>query len=947
MTDQLFAEQLFERDNELDLLNDLLASCIRREGGRVVHVSGVTATGKTALLRCFAEHVAKAGARLIMATGSSGEQAMPLGIARQLVRGAATAFPTARGWEVMFEQGALNAGMSGAPEGGRAEVATLHVLNGLGVALLELAERDPLVIAVDDAQYADRPSLEFLLYLARRIGPSRVLLIVTQSSPVDPQFQADLLSQPHCARITLGLLSPGGVARMVTEHLGPAGTARLATACHAINGGNPLLVRAFVEDLHAARGLAQAPYADEPVVGRTYEEAVLRCLYRGPPDALAVAQGIAILGEHASPSLIASLIGSQPVAVGQAIQALTEAGLLASGRFRHEAARDATLADLPGARRAALHRCAAQLLFSTGASAVCVAHHLVSAGAPGEPWECDVLGEAAETALRDGEPEFATTCLQDVLRAGTTPARRAAYQVLLASAKWRVNPLAAGRFLDGLVDAIHSGQLSGRMAVDGIVQLLWSGRLAEATRALDHLSGGHDGEAGPGTAVELNRAEGWLVYAHPPLSTRVPARPAAETAIDLRISDLNLQPTGVLAAVLRDDRGERTDGSGGGPGDAELVAEAEQILQHSQLHDQEMGATLAALLALSYTDRPEKAAAWSRTLLGRAEQARVAPAWHALLTWIAGRISLQLGALERAEALAKAALVEVPPQSWGIAIGGPLAVLVHVSTAMGNLAQAARYLSQPVPEATFESVFGLDYLHARGHYHLATNRPTVALANFQTCGDLMTRWRMDRPIIVPWRSDAARALLKIGEQYKARELAQTQISILDQSHARTHGISLRVYALACETRERLHMLRQAVDLLQDSGDRLELAYALTDLSLTHHALGESGRARLTVRRARRLAEEYKISPLLTLLQPTASGGADGAHAADPDSILSQAEVRVATLAAQGDTNREIASKLFVTVSTVEQHLTRIYRKLSISRRSDLPVSFREYVANAG
>ncbi|MFD0428400.1 helix-turn-helix transcriptional regulator [Streptomyces zhihengii] len=62
--------------------------------------------------------------------------------------------------------------------------------------------------------------------------------------------------------------------------------------------------------------------------------------------------------------------------------------------------------------------------------------------------------------------------------------------------------------------------------------------------------------------------------------------------------------------------------------------------------------------------------------------------------------------------------------------------------------------------------------------------------------------------------------------------------------------------------------------------------------------------------------------------------------------LSDAERRVASLAAQGCTNREIARKLFVTVSTVEQHLTRVYRKLRINSRSDLPASLLSWVGNS-
>ncbi|MFD8315778.1 helix-turn-helix domain-containing protein [Kitasatospora purpeofusca] len=53
--------------------------------------------------------------------------------------------------------------------------------------------------------------------------------------------------------------------------------------------------------------------------------------------------------------------------------------------------------------------------------------------------------------------------------------------------------------------------------------------------------------------------------------------------------------------------------------------------------------------------------------------------------------------------------------------------------------------------------------------------------------------------------------------------------------------------------------------------------------------------------------------------------------------LSRAELRVAELAARGRTNRQIAHELFLTVSTVEQHLTSSYRKLGVKRRADLPV----------
>ena len=155
-------------------------------------------------------------------------------------------------------------------------------------------------------------------------------------------------------------------------------------------------------------------------------------------------------------------------------------------------------------------------------------------------------------------------------------------------------------------------------------------------------------------------------------------------------------------------------------------------------------------------------------------------------------------------------------------------------------------------------------------------------------------------------------------------------------------------AATSELRERPHILREAISALTGSGDRLELADALTDLGRAQHALGEYTQARIFAERARQVVSR------------PAPGGADtaaGSDGPDPEILsvagevagevggeteaavlkLSDAERRVASLAAQGYKNHQIANKLFVTVSTVEQHLTRVYRKLEINRRADLPL----------
>jgi DNA-binding CsgD family transcriptional regulator len=143
-----------------------------------------------------------------------------------------------------------------------------------------------------------------------------------------------------------------------------------------------------------------------------------------------------------------------------------------------------------------------------------------------------------------------------------------------------------------------------------------------------------------------------------------------------------------------------------------------------------------------------------------------------------------------------------------------------------------------------------------------------------------------------------------------------------------------------------------VDILQSCGDQLELAQALADLGRVQSGLGEPLRARMTVRRAWQMAKECRAETLSRALLPilrapdTRTEQPVESAEADNDALaLSDAERRVAALVVQGYTNREIARKLFITVSTVEQHLTRTYRKLNVNRRTDLSARLRAEFAN--
>jgi DNA-binding CsgD family transcriptional regulator len=139
----------------------------------------------------------------------------------------------------------------------------------------------------------------------------------------------------------------------------------------------------------------------------------------------------------------------------------------------------------------------------------------------------------------------------------------------------------------------------------------------------------------------------------------------------------------------------------------------------------------------------------------------------------------------------------------------------------------------------------------------------------------------------------------------------------------------------------LELLTNALELLQPDGNRYEQALILSELGQTHQRQGGAGKARLLIRQARHLAEECGAQELSQSLTPktvpAASAGSGQAGSENAPLLgLSEAERRVMAMASQGYTNREISAKLFITVSTVEQHLTRVYRKLQVTRRTHIP-----------
>lgn len=856
-----FCVTLIGRADHLAQLDRMLADCVSGNG-RVALVSGPVGCGKTELLHIFAEIASKSGVRFWKATCSPAERLLPLGVVNQLLP------TTPDRLTRLVESGFTTLDPSVAE----------HALLLRDVGRILTADY-PLIIGVDDLQHADAPSLDCLLYLARRLGTSRILLVLTETDRPRSAFHSELLRERHCRRIRVGTLS-----RRETEQL--AGD--LTDDVYLLTGGNPLLVHALLEDQESA--------------GPAFRENLLACLHRGEEPVAELAAGLAVLGEDTSAAVLGELTGVDLTVVQRALHAMEAAGLLTDGWFRHPASASVVLDDLSQRDLSDLHLRAARLLHEQGAPAVQVAHHLAAADRPLAAWAAPVLQDAAEQALWDGDVDTAVLHLERAVRTGVDDRQRASIRSRLARVEWRSNPATATRHFPALLAASSEGLLDCWDDVSLLRQLLWHGRFSDAAHSLAH---------GRAAGTIPRSVELWLATSYPRLAESTSPLDPSSTLT----ADPWARATTALAQVLSGRCG------------SEAVVTAEQILQGARANGVS-DYRVAALLALVYSDHLTTAEIWCDRLL-EAAQGKRADTLCALLSTTRAEIAVRQGDLRTAAEHADTALDLLDHQAWGTHIGYPLSCALLAATRSGRLDDATRLVELPVPEPMFESRAGVHYLFARGQHHLATGRHHAAAADFLVIGELVNSWHLDTPGFVPWRVGAAEAWLRQGLPDRARSLAEDQLSLPAQG--RTRGLALRILAACSDPTRRPALLGEATESLEQCGDRYELARALGELSRAHHALGDQRRARMVLRRAWHIAKECDALPLCRELLPDASTSRQCRL-----DTLSDAERRVARLAATGHTNREIADKLFITPSTVEQHLTRVYRKLNVKDRTDLP-----------
>ena len=417
MRRDIVAGGLLERDEQLGQVRAAIDAA-RRGAGCVLVVSGPAGVGKTSLLRAATEQARDRGVAVLSARADELERELGHGVTRQLLDRVVAELGDDERAALLSGAAALAAPVLGlpaapAPPSTDPEFAARH---GLTWLVAGLAERRPLVLALDDVQWADAPALRWLAYLAQRVDELAVVVLLARRSGEASSDDAAFEALCRGAReIELAPLSRAAVAELVHARTGLTPAEDLVEECLAASGGNPFLLDATLSVLDEEG----TPSLRRPLAGaRRVGPAILRRLARLPADATALARAVAVLGEGAELAAAAQLAELALERAAAAADALVVADLFAAGErlgFAHGLVRDAVAADVGTHALRAAHAQAARVLRAFGAPVDRIASQLLMAAPARDPLAAADLREAARRSLAQGAPTTAVTLLRRAL----------------------------------------------------------------------------------------------------------------------------------------------------------------------------------------------------------------------------------------------------------------------------------------------------------------------------------------------------------------------------------------------------------------------------------------------------------------------------------------------------------------------------------------------------
>ena len=937
---------LLERDTELGALEDLVGS--GDSGGVLMAIEGPPGIGKTALMAEAKSRGNEAGMRVLSGRGSELERSFSFGVVRQLFEPLLVSLSEEERADALAGAAALaeplfNPEQLDVETGADSSLATLHGLYWLSA---NLAARRPLLLAIDDLHWCDLPSLRWLAYLLPRME-GLALSVLAGLRPAeageDPGLLDQIVADPLATVIRPAPLSLEGTVQLLRESLSPTADDAFCAACHEETGGNPLLLRELVHAI-AVEGVVptegNVPRLRE-LEARAGSRAVSLRLAWLPAEATALAKAVAVLGDDADPRQAAELAELDERAASEAVAALVRVDVLRSQRplgFVHPLIRAAVYDSLTQLEREGGHERAAALLTAAGAEPERVASQLLRSPPAGRQESVATLREAARHASTRGASESAVAYLRRALDEPPDAAERADLLVELGSAETRISGEAAVEHLQAARELIDDPLKKAEIALLLGRQLyLLRGEESDAvlTQALADLDG-----ADP----ELER----LLQAG--LITNDLFAPALQDhALQL------LEP--VREGSAAETFGERVllsllahyDARTGKPA-AEVVPVARRALGEGVLVRDDVSGTffIPPVTVLAMADLDEALVIFEDAL---AEARRRG----STLAFAAAKVFRLLvlvwrGDLLEAESEAREALAL--GRAWGPTArfyGHASAFLADALMEQGRLDDATAALATiAFRESRLDSERVLFLRDSSARLRILRGDPAGGAEQLLEAGRAFDDVGSVNPAFIAWRSPAALALLQLGREDEARQLAAEEVE-----HARNWGApralagALRVAGLLEGSERGVALLEEAVGVVESSPAKLEHAKSRTELGAALRRANRRAEAREHLRQAVELATICGATAVVERAEREllATGARPRRVALSGVASLTPSERRIAEMAAEGPTNREIAQTLFITQRTVEVHLTSIYRKLAITSRSQLAAALSDTAAS--
>jgi DNA-binding CsgD family transcriptional regulator len=922
------------RDPETHLISEMLHRGRTSTGG-VVLVEGAPGMGKSLLLAEAAKAATAQGYTTVTAVADEFERMIPLcPLLLALEDVAGRDYPQAN-----------PADLTDLTEPDPRTQAVTRVRR----CLERLAAQGPVLVTVDDLQFADPVTVLALRVLPRQLAVRPVSWILARASGehTDAARLFDLLDHDGADRLPLQPLADAAVAGVITDLLGVApDRSLLALASGA--GGNPLLVAELLRGLREENLLLTSPAAATVAAGRLPGR--VRRFYQRRIDGLGprtrqLIEVSAVLGRSFAVEDVAEMLGDQPASVLPAVSEALAAGIFAPAgdtlTFRDGLAWRAIAESVPASVSRALHHQAGQLFLDRG-NAVRAAEHLVRGARQGDIRVLRELDQAVRKVLPGMPPEAADLAMRALeLTPPDDPERGGrvvvAVRALLAARRLEEAETLIGASLSWLPppaqqQAQQQARLRGaRVALRGLRGQ--PGRVrAEAEELL--ANPGLPESVRDDVTVSLLQALGEL----PDLAAAEQrARAIARQAARLRGSD---RPSGVVVAAAKALRATVQWNHGHIAASLDLLREAVSATPaEPSLAPYRLLLTLASrLIDVRLVDE-------ATTLIGvpcadddgaSLAAAQVGPAL------LRARIHLAAGRIDAAQSEAGAALgADQAADSFPHALLARC-MLGVIALRRGDLAAAGEaldHVSQRLANAGSGPSGVLCRLLA-AQVAEARDGPAAAMSVAADVYDLVpaVRWPLIHdPSVAPW---LVRTALAAGDKSRAAQVGSAAAELarlnpgfpvvtaacahaggllgndtgLLELAARTQPDAWAAASAAADLAALLadaHRVSEAVELLDRAHDNFLASGASRDAARARGMLRALG-----VRRGRWRAAQ----------RPARASGLDG---------LSETERGIAELVCQGLTNREIAERTFVSANTVAFHLRNIYRKLRIASRVQL------------